>query len=83
MGDKEKYTKVIKMIFAEIGIEKEPTFSDLQIFMYVPYNKLCARFVLKDLKTMTDGQVRIKYGLTKSAIFWIKSGMLHELHTTE
>lgn len=73
MGDAEKYKKVIKMIFDEIGFQKEPTSQDIKIFMYVPYNKLCAKFVIKDLCKMTEGQVMVKYGITKSAITWIKS----------
>ena len=72
MGDVEKYRKVVKMIFNEIGLNKEPTHQDISIFLLVPYNKLCAKFVINDLKNMTEGQVMIKYGITKSAITWIK-----------
>jgi hypothetical protein len=72
MGIEEKYRRVVKMIFKEIGLEKEPTIQDIRIFMHVPYNKLCAKFVLEDLSTMTQGQVMNKYGITLDAIRWIK-----------
>lgn len=78
MGTFEKYRKVVKMIFTEIGLTKEPTQQDINIFLLIPYNKLCAKFVIKDLKTMTEGQIMIKYGITKSAITWIKCSMLNE-----
>jgi hypothetical protein len=72
MGNAEKYRKVIKMIFEEIGLEKEPTIQDIRIFMYIPYNKLCAKFVLEDLATMTQAEVMDKYGITLDSIRWIK-----------
>lgn len=73
MGAEEKYKKVIRMIFDEIGLNKDPTIHDIRIFMYVPYNKLCAKFVLEDLIEMTEGQVMHKYGITKGSVTWIKS----------
>lgn len=73
MTQRERLDKVIRMLLCEMSIEKPITDSMRNVFSSIPYNKLIVNLVLKDIsKGMKEGQLMLKYSITKSALDHIK-----------
>ena len=61
----------VKMISLLVN-NTEPTRSEIMIFHYIPYATLIRPLVISDANSgLTEGQLQIKYDVSRAAIRWI------------
>jgi|APEBP8051073220_1049391.scaffolds.fasta_scaffold00453_32 hypothetical protein len=66
--DHPKRETIIKLILCVDIVTR----SQKDSFAFIPYNSLVRRFVIDDNNAgMSEGQLIIKYGLSRAAIRWI------------
>jgi len=66
--DHPKRESIIKLIL-EVDTVKR---THVDALSFIPYNSLVRKFIVDDNKQgMTEGQLMIKYGLSRAAIRWI------------
>jgi len=66
--DHPKRESIIKLILEVDTVTR----SHVDALSFIPYNSLVRKFIVDDNKNgMTEGQLMIKYGLSRAAIRWI------------
>lgn len=66
--DHPKRESIIKLILEVDTVTR----SHVDALSFIPYNSLARKFIVDDNKQgMTEGQLMIKYGLSRAAIRWI------------
>jgi hypothetical protein len=66
--DHPKREAIIKLILCVDIVTR----THVDALSFIPYNSLVRKFIVDDNKNgMTEGQLMIKYGLSRAAIRWI------------
>ena len=66
--DHPKRESIIKLILEVDTVTR----THVDALSFIPYNSLVRKFIVDDNKNgMTEGQLIIKYGLSRAAIRWI------------
>ena len=66
--DHPKRESIIKLILEVDTVTR----THVDALSFIPYNSLVRKFIVDDNKNeMTEGQLMIKYGLSRAAIRWI------------
>ena len=66
--DHPKRESIIKLILEVDTVTR----THVDALSFIPYNSLVRKFIVDDNKQgMTEGQLMIKYGLSRAAIRWI------------
>jgi len=66
--DHPKRESIIKLILEVDTVTR----NHVDALSFIPYNSLVRKFIVDDNKNgMTEGQLMIKYGLSRAAIRWI------------